>query len=232
MIQFAAALAAFILLHVGLSATPLRGAVVRAIGEWPYRGLFSVASAAALAWMIFSFGAARAAPDNPVLWTPPAWTHHVTALFVFCAFLLAVPGLVTPGPTTVGMEGAMAKPEPARGMMRITRHPFLWGVALWGAGHLIANGEGTSLMLFGGLAAMVLFGTRSIDRKSAARDPEGWARFKAVTSNVPFAAILQGRNRLAVGEIVVPVLVALAVFGATLWFHRVFFGVAPFDFGA
>ena len=232
MMTFAAALAAFILLHVGISATPVRGALIRTIGEWPYRGLFSVASAVVLAGMIFAFGAARAAPDNPQLWSPPAWTHHITALFVFCAFLLAVPGLVMPGPTTVGMEKGMQKAEPARGMMRITRHPFLWGVALWGAGHLIANGEGTSVMLFGGLAAMVLFGTRSIDRKSAARDPEGWARFSAVTSNVPFAAILQGRNRLALREIALPLLIAVAVFGATLWFHRVFFGVAPFAFGA
>lgn len=232
MTMFAAALAAFILLHVGLSATPLRAAAIRALGEWPYRGLYSAASALLLAWMVFSFGAVRAAPENLQMWQPPSWGRHVTALFVFCAFLLAVPGLIAPGPTTVGMEGGLAKAEPARGMMRITRHPFLWGVALWGAGHLMANGELTSLLLFGGLAAMVLFGTQSIDRKSAARDPEGWARFKAVTSNVPFAAILQGRNRLAVGEIVVPVLVALAVFGATLWFHRVFFGVAPFDFGA
>jgi uncharacterized membrane protein len=232
MTMFAAALAAFIFLHVGLSATPLRGAAIRAMGEWPYRGLYSAASAILLIWMIFAFGAARASSENLQLWDPPTWGRHVTALLLLFAFLLAVPGLITPAPTMVGMEGGLAKPEPAKGMTRITRHPFLWGVALWGAGHLMANGELTSLLLFGGLAAMVLIGTQSIDRKSAARDPEGWARFKAVTSNVPFAAILQGRNRLAVGEIVVPVLVALVVFGATLWFHRVFFGVAPFDFGA
>ena len=74
-------------------------------------------------------------------------------------------------------------------------------------------------------------GTKA-DRKAARRDPEGWARFSAVTSNVPFAAILQGRNRLALGEIAVPLLVALAAFAATIWLHRVLFGVAPFDFGA
>jgi uncharacterized membrane protein len=225
MTMFAAALAAFILLHVGISATPVRGALVRTIGEGPYRGLFSLASAVVLAWMIFSFGAARAAPDNPQIWSPPAWATHATALLVTCAFLLAVPGIITPAPTMVGMEKGMGKPDPARG-------PFLWGVALWGLGHVLANGEGASLLLFGGLAAMALLGTRSIDRKSAARDPEGWARFSAVTSNVPFAAILQGRNRLAIGEIAMPLLLAAGVFAAVLWFHRVLFGVAPFSFGA
>ncbi|KAF0173727.1 MAG: NnrU family protein [Hyphomonadaceae bacterium] len=232
MTMFAAALAAFILLHIGVSATPLRGALVRGIGEGPYRGLFSLASAGALAWMIFAYAAARAAPDNPTLWISPAWTRHVAATLVLLGFLLAVAGLLTPGPTLAGFEGALKKPDAAKGILRVTRHPFLWGVALWGVGHLFANGEGTSVMLFGGLAVMSLLGTRSIDRKSAARMPAEWAPFRDATSNVPFAAILKGRNRLAVGEMAIPLLAALAAFGAMVWFHRVLFGVAPFAFGA
>lgn len=232
MTMFAAALAAFILLHIGVSATPLRAALVRSIGEGPYRGVFSLASAGALVWMILAFGAARAAPDNPILWNPPAWGRHLTATFVLVGFLLAVSGLLTPGPTQAGFEGALKKPEPAKGVLRITRHPFLWGVALWGVGHLFTNGEGTSVMLFGGLAIMSLLGTRSIDRKSAARMPAEWAPFRDATSNVPFAAILKGHNRLALGEMAIPLLAALAAFGAVIWFHRVLFGVAPFAFGA
>jgi uncharacterized membrane protein len=38
---------------------------------------------------------------------------------------------------------------PARGIQRVTRHPFLWGVAVWAFVHLIANGDVASLMLFG-----------------------------------------------------------------------------------
>jgi uncharacterized membrane protein len=41
----------------------------------------------------------------------------------------------------------------------------------------------------------------SIDRKLAARDPALWARLAPATSIIPFAAILAGRNRLALGEI-------------------------------
>ena len=232
MTMFALALGAFILLHVGLSATPLRAGVVKGIGEGRYRGLFALASAAVLAWMIWAFAGARADPANQDLWSPPAWGRHVTAALVLCGFLLAVTGLTTPGPTTAGFEGTLAKPDVAKGVLRITRHPFLWGVALWGLGHLAANPEATSVMLFGGLAAMSLLGTRSIDRKSAARNPEGWARFKAVTSNVPFAAIVQGRNKLALGEIAPRLIVALIVFAAVAYFHRLAFGVRAFDFGA
>ncbi|MCC3859867.1 NnrU family protein [Pseudemcibacter aquimaris] len=35
---------------------------------------------------------------------------------------------------------------------RHIRHPMLMGMILWGAGHLISNGENRSIILFGGLA--------------------------------------------------------------------------------
>ena len=232
MTMFALALGAFILLHIGVSATPLRAGLVKGIGEGPYRGLFALASAGALGWMIWSFGIARADLANVNLWSPPAWGRHVTATLVLAGFLLAVTGLLTPGPTLAGFESTLAKPDVVKGVLRVTRHPFLWGVALWGLGHLAANPEKTSIMLFGGLAAMALLGTRSIDRKTAARNPEQWARFKGETSNVPFAAILQGRNRLALGEIAPRLIIALLAFAAVAYFHRYAFGVPAFNFGA
>ena len=84
-------------------------------------------------------------------------------------------------------------------------------------------------MLFGALGAMVLFGTRSIDRKGAARDPEGWARFEAVTSNVPFAAIAQGRNKLVFSELWWRLAAALLAFVLIGLAHRSLFGVAVFS---
>ncbi len=232
MFGFPAALAAFVLLHIGLSATGLRAALVSKIGERPYRGLFSAASAVLLAWLILSFAAMRADPFDPynaMLWSPPVWARHITHLFVLVGFFFAIAGVFTPGPTYVGFESSIKKDEPARGMLRITRHPFLWGVAFWAAGHLIANGERFAPMLFGGLGLMVLFGTRSIDRKTAARNPEDWARFAAVTSNIPFAAILQGRNKLRLGEIGWRLLVAIAAFVLVAAFHRLAFGVPAFS---
>jgi uncharacterized membrane protein len=232
MTMFALALAAFILLHVGISATPLRAGLVKGMGEGPYRGLFALSSVGFLTWMLFAYGAARQDPGNALLWAAPDWGRHVTATLLLFGFLLAVTGLLTPGPTTAGFEGALKKPDPAKGILRVTRHPFLWGVALWGIGHLFSNPETTSLMLFGGLAAMALLGTRSIDRKSAARDPEHWENFRKVTSNVPFAAIAQGRNRFDAGETLPRMLVALLAFGAVAYFHGVLFGAKAFAFGA
>jgi uncharacterized membrane protein len=233
MTGFALALTLFVLLHVGISATGLRTRLVARIGEGPYRVLFSLASLALLAWMVMGFRAMRADPFDPLnesLWWPPAWLHWPAVALVGFGFLLGVAGLLSPGPTFAGFESrALAQPEPARGALRITRNPFLWGVALWAAGHLLANGERWAVMLFGALGAMVLFGTRSIDRKGAARDPEAWAKFEAATSNVPFAAIMQGRNKFVFSELWWRLLVALLVFVFVGLAHRSLFGAAVFS---
>jgi uncharacterized membrane protein len=227
---FAWALAAFVLIHVGVSATGLRTALVKAIGEGPYRGLFSLASLALLVWMIMAYGDMRADPFDPLneaMWLPPDWLRWPAYALILLGLTLAFAGLLTPGPTLAGYEKkGLAQQEPARGVLRITRHPFLWGLALWAAGHLLVNGERFAVMLFGALGLMVVLGARSIDRKGRERDPVAWARFEDVTSNAPFAAIAQGRNKLVVGEIgwralaglVVAVLIALAherLFGAS-----------------
>lgn len=227
MTGFIAALALFIALHIGLAATGLRRGLVRAVGEGPYRLGFSLASVASLAWLVVSFEAARVDPANISLWSPPAALRHVTYLLVTLAFLLGVSGLLTPGPTLAGFEGALNKPDPAKGVLRVTRHPFLWGVALLCIGHLLSNGELAPTLLFGGLGVMVLMGTRSIDKKSAARNPEGWAPFLAATSNVPFAAFLQGRNRFAFGEVWWRLLAAGLLLALVYVAHPLLFGVSP-----
>lgn len=231
--MFAWALAAFVLIHVGVSATGLRAAIVSRIGEGPYRGLFSVASGVLLLGLIVGFGRMRADPFDPLnqaLWAPPDWLRWPAYALALLGLTLAFAGLFTPGPTLAGYERrGLAQAEPARGVLRITRHPFLWGAALWAVAHLLVNGERFALMLFGALGVMVVLGARSIDRRGAARDPEGWAKFEAVTSNIPFFAIGQGRNRLDLGEIGWRGLVGLAIAIATALFHRQLFGVAAFS---
>lgn len=230
---FAWALAGFVLIHIGISATGLRTRLVGGIGEGPYRGLFSAASAVLLLLIIVGLGQMRADPFDPLnapLWTPPAWLRWPAYVLVLFGLSLAGAGLFTPGPTLAGFEKkGLAMAEPARGVLRITRHPFLWGVALWGAGHLLVNGERFALMLFGALALMAVLGARSIDRKGAARDPVAWAKFAEVTSNAPFVAIAQRRNRLDLGEIGWRGLVGVAIAVALALFHRQITGVAIFS---
>jgi uncharacterized membrane protein len=221
--DFAWALAGFVLIHVGVSATGLRARLVGMIGEWPYRGLFSLASLALLAWLVLGYQAMRADPFDPLnemIWLPPDLARWPGYFFSFLGIALAVAGVLSPGPTYAGFESqSLAKAEPARGILRVTRHPFLWGVAIWGLGHLLLNGERFAVMLFGALALMAIFGARSIDRKGRARNPEAWDRFADATSNAPFAAIAQGRNTLKLGEIGWRGLVGIAAALAVAVFH-------------
>jgi uncharacterized membrane protein len=169
-------------------------------------------------------------PLNETLWLPPTWLRWPAYAFALFGIALIVTGVLTPGPTLAGYEKrGLARPEPAYGVLRITRHPFMWGVALWAAGHLLVNGERFALMLFGALGLMVIFGSRSIDRKGRARDPEAWQRFEDVTSNLPFAAITQGRNKLVLSEIGWRGLVGVAAAILIALAHEQLFGVAAFS---
>jgi len=192
MLNLIAASAGFLLIHFGVSGTKLRDTLVARLGAGPYRGAFALASILGLVWMIYAF---RHAPAMP-LWGLLGFRPAAYAL-VLIAFVFAVIGIATPSPTRVGMESRL-KPGPdlARGMVRITRHPFLWAVALWALVHLIINGELAALILFGSLLVLALGGTAAIDAKRRRAFGDRWAQFAAVTSNVPFAAIASGRNQL------------------------------------
>jgi uncharacterized membrane protein len=194
MANLIAANAYFLLLHFGVSGTRLREALVARLGAGPYRGAFSLGSLLGLAWMIYAY---RHAPTVP-LWGFLVGFRSAAYLLVLVAFLFVVIGIATPSPTRVGMESQLAAGRDlARGIVRITRHPFLWGVALWALTHLIVNGDLASLILFGSLLVLALGGTLSIDAKRRREFAEHWQRFANVTSDIPFAAIAAGKNQLA-----------------------------------
>ena len=219
MISLIAASVFFLLIHFGVSGTRLREALIVRLGAGAYRGAFALASLAGLAWMIYAY---RHAPTVP-LWGLLLGFRPTAYVLVFIAFLFVVIGLATPSPTRVGMESTLAQgPDVARGVVRITRHPFLWGVGLWALVHLIVNGDLASLILFGSLLVLALAGTLSIDAKRRRHFGEDWTRFAKVTSGIPFAAIAAGRNRLgpAVAEIGVwRALAAIVVYAVAFYLH-------------
>jgi uncharacterized membrane protein len=230
MTAFYASLAGFVFIHVGLSATGFRRVVTRAVGEPLYQGLFSLASIGLLVALVITYGPAHADPGNAQIWAPPVWTRHAAHVFVFLGFLLAVSGYLAVNPTAFGMQSAARNAEPARGVSRITRHPFLWGVVLWAVGHLISNGDLVGMSMFASIAVMCVLGMSSIDRKMARRDPYGWEGLAAVTSITPFGAILRGRNRLVIGELWWRFVVAIGVYVGVAWVHGAVFGRPVFDF--
>jgi uncharacterized membrane protein len=213
----------FAVLHLGLAGTRLRDRAVAIYGEKAYRGAFSLASVVVLLWLIIAYVRAPYLPTWGVLapWAP------VMVVLMLPAMLLAVIGLVTPNPTAVGQEQGLA--QPPRGILRVTRHPFLTGVALWALLHLVGNGDLASLVFFACFAVVAAFGTISIDAKRRRLMGEAaWDPFATRTSIIPFAAIVAGRNQFSLVEIGVwRALGGLLAYGLALGAHAPLFGGSP-----
>lgn len=224
MTTLALAALTFTLLHLLVSGTRLRDVLVARLGAGAFRGLFSLASAVALGWLIWAYGQARMLEVTPL-----ADCRWLAAVLMAVALLFIVLGLMTPGPTVVGGEKLLQREDPARGIHRVTRHPFLWGLALWSAVHLAYNPGAANLVFFGTFLVVSVAGTFSIDAKRARAFGESWQRYATRTSNLPFAAIVQGRNRLVAGEFSVLGLgAAIAVFVVVSLLHARMFGLPPF----
>jgi uncharacterized membrane protein len=224
-----AAAAFFVLIHLLISGTRVRDALIGRIGQGPYMGLFVVLSWIGIIWLGWGFATARGSAANLAYWDLTPLTRHIQMAVQLVAFLFIVPGITTPNPTSVRQEGALDRPDVVKGMLRITRHPFLWGLVIWAGGHLLVNGDRAGIVLFGSLLLLALFGTVSIDAKRKRALGEKWDAFARATSNVPFAAILSGRQKLDIGEIGLwRIALAVAIWVLLAWAHPWLFGVRAF----
>lgn len=200
-------------------STPLRPALIRTIGEGLYRGLYSLIALAAITWMCIAYAGA---PREP-LFTP---LRHLPSALMPLAFILLACGLWG-NPTIVGADRLLKSEDPARGAIRITRHPIMWAIMLWSGAHLLARGDVKSTIFFGGFLLLAAVGTVLMDARKKS-NPD-WARFAAVTSNVPFAAIIQGRNRIVWREIgLLRPALGFVVFVVFLLLHPWLFGARPY----
>jgi uncharacterized membrane protein len=228
MANLIAAAVAFAVLHLLVAGTKLRDRIVSVTGEPRYLGLFSLASLGVISWLALSYSRAFSSSANAGYWTTPVWLKWTCGGLVLLAMLAIVIGLTTPNPTAVQQEKLLDTDEPARGALRITRHPFLWGIALWSAAHMTANGDRASLVLFSTFLIVAVAGTTSIDHKRRRRYGASWDAFAHKTSNLPFVAILSGRNELRLSEIGAwRIAVALAVYVGVVLAHPWLFGAAP-----
>lgn len=214
--------------HLGIPNSPLRGQLVASIGERPYRILYAALALAALAWLVHAW---KAAPFVP-LWSPGPGLRLVPLVLMPLACLFFVCALTQRNPTAIGQAPDPDLSEPARGITRITRHPFLWAVAIWAIGHILANGDLAALVFFGSFAILALLGSMALDARCTEARLPGWGVFVQRTSNLPFLAIVEGRQRLVLREIgFVRALAALALYLALIWLHPLLFEVAAIPRG-
>jgi uncharacterized membrane protein len=223
MAMLALATIVFLLTHY-VSSTPLRSGLVALLGENAYLGLYTLISLVTLGWTIWAY---MKAPYERV-WVGDEFKVWAVVLMPVSLVLIAC-GVMTRNPSAVRQESALRAMGEPRGILRVTRHPVLWGIALWATVHLIARGDRASVILFGGMLLLAISGTVLQDWRKDRMIGVDWQRFTSVTSNVPFAAIIGGRNQFRFEEIGWPkVLTGIALYFVLVFLHPYLFGARPY----
>ena len=137
-------------IHLFATAVNLRQALLSRIGENGYKGLFSLISLVGIVFVVIGFQRIELSP----VFNPPPWGRTATAIFMLPSLILFA---------AANMPG---------NFKRFTRHPMLWGLVLWAIGHLLANGDKASLVLFGGLAVYGLLAMLSANFRGATKQSD------------------------------------------------------------
>lgn len=224
MLGLASAVALFVASHLILSLPWIRDALVALLGEHTFRALYSAIALGLLLWVALAY---RDAPIVDV-WYPPIGLMHLSLLIMPLASILFVAGLTTPNPSAIGGGQSESISQGPVGVLKITRHPVMWAVVLWGLAHLLANGDAASLILFGGITLLALVGAAAQQAKKRRQLGRDWQAYAQQTSFLPLAALLSKRTRLSFGEIGWwRIALGFVLFALLLWLHPWLFGVDP-----
>ncbi|XP_057479970.1 15-cis-zeta-carotene isomerase, chloroplastic [Actinidia eriantha] len=182
----------FAIVHSGLASFRDKGE--KLIGERAYRVLFAGLSLPLAVSTVVYFINHRY--DGVQLWQLQSvpGIHQVMWLSSFISFFFLYP-------STFNLLEVAAVDKPKMhlwetGIMRITRHPQMVGQVIWCLAHTVWIGNSVAVAASIGLIGHHLFGVWNGDRRLAIRYGEDFEVLKSRTSVVPFAAILDGRQKL------------------------------------
>jgi len=157
------------------------------MGRGPYMGLYSLVSLVGFVLIIYGYGATRGAG---VIYEAPSWGAHVNLALMIPALILLVAAQV-----------------PVGHIKRVTKHPMLLAFKLWAIGHLLANGELNSVILFGGFLVYSIFDRIMVKRRGD----------NGLAADAPVSPMMD----------IVSVVIGLGVWAAiAFWLHPILFGVA------
>lgn len=179
LVSLLAASVCFVGFHFALSH-PLRAPLVRAAGERGFLGIYSLVALATFAWMVLAF---RTAPPADLAGSGEVGWIVATVLTLPALVLLL--GSFRGNPAMPSPDGKTSVPAEARGVFTVTRHPMMWGIALWALSHLVLWWSIRTLIFAGALLLLALVGAHLQDRKKEALVGEAWAGWEAQTGYWP-----------------------------------------------
>ena len=137
----------FLSVHTLTTQRDARAALIGKLGDGGYKGLYSLASFAGLALIVWGYSVYRATGWIDV-WYPPVAMRHITLLLMLPAVIFVVASYI-------------------RGRIYTTlKHPMLAGIKLWALAHLLANGDLGSIILFGSFLAWAVYDRISLKHRS------------------------------------------------------------------
>ena len=143
---FLGGLIIFLGIHsVRIVAPQVRERFVSHWNEGRWKAAYSLVSVLALIWMVSGYTDAKIALGT--WWVPPVWTKHLAVLLMLPAFIALVAAYV-----------------PSKIKARL-KHPMLVGVKVWALAHLLANGMGVHVVLFGAFLAWAVMDRIAVKRR-------------------------------------------------------------------
>jgi uncharacterized membrane protein len=118
-------------------------------GEKAYKGVYTALSLAGFGLIVWGFGVARETPVQ--WWAPPVALRHIALLLTLLSFVLLAAAYV-----------------PGNAIKARFHHPMVLGVKTWAVAHLLANGNGAHIVLFGSFllwAVIDFIAARKRDRR-------------------------------------------------------------------
>ena len=185
--------------HIGLAAPTVRRPLEARLGRAGFSALFVALAAVLYSAAIATYASLQhqGAAGLGLGRSDPARTMLISAVVLGVVLMASSFAGYARSPHALGGEHV----REARGLNRVTRHPFFVGLVLFGAAHALLATHLVGAVAMGGLAAMAALGSWHQDRKLLTLRGEPYAAYLAQTSTIPFAAIAAGRQRLVWREL-------------------------------
>jgi uncharacterized membrane protein len=172
------------LMHLVAAVPAMKSRLKARVGDKAYGPVFGIASLAGIVIIVLGWRASGVVP----VYDPPEWGRHANYLLTLVAFVCL--GIFI-----------------FRGSLRQKlRFPMALAAIFWAVGHLLANGDLRSLILFGGFLAYAL------------------AHIAIGTANG-----VRPSSEVRGGHDLVSILIGIALYGVVVQLHGALFGVHVFQ---